>query len=269
MNAIRPEMLIGLAELVEAGGALGVEPHLVLGCLRRSKAVHAAHRKLPRLDLLDPQAVMITRPVAVDMARAHRSKGSLHAHRADIDVRQDDRDEDHRHDRVDDHGELLAGDVGDDEREHQGVARDRDATGHILVRGSPAADVEHVRLQESELVGREVRGGDVRIDRVIALARTGAGLECVHPPDQLRHAPDHRRSAVRVILRGGMRLPLRRHELVDPGHGRLAERPRLHGLGQGVPAAAVTAAPGPLREPGATGITGIACLGLGHGCCVE
>src|SRR3954449_11940587 len=60
----------------------------------------------------EPQAVMLLRPVDVDRATAHRLESAFHANRADIDVAEHRGDEQHRHDTVDDLGQLHARDVG-------------------------------------------------------------------------------------------------------------------------------------------------------------
>src|SRR6185437_61209 len=51
----------------------------------------------PRVGLLflQPQAVVLLRPVEVDRALTHRLVRALHAERAEIDVREDQRDEQH------------------------------------------------------------------------------------------------------------------------------------------------------------------------------
>src|SRR5262245_33996080 len=61
---------------------------------------------------LQPEAVMLTRPVDVDLASAHGLEGALHADRADVDVGQHDGNEQHADDAVHHLRRLHAGDVG-------------------------------------------------------------------------------------------------------------------------------------------------------------
>src|SRR5262245_11268897 len=73
--------------------------------------------------LLEPQAVVLPRPVEVDFTLAHGLECPLHADRADIDVGEHDGDEHHADHPVDHLGELHAGDVGCVEWEHEEIAR--------------------------------------------------------------------------------------------------------------------------------------------------
>src|SRR5258705_11199613 len=72
--------------------------------------------------LLQPQTVMLLRPVEVDRATAHRLERTFHADRADIDVAEHRGDEQHRHDTMHDLRQLHAPDVGRIEREQQQIA---------------------------------------------------------------------------------------------------------------------------------------------------
>ena len=94
-----------------------------------------------RLLLLDPGAVVTARPGEVDLARAHGVVGALHAERADVDMRDHDRDQDHPDDGVDVLRPLHAVDVGDREREQHDDAghRQRDAAERPPTRRSASA----------------------------------------------------------------------------------------------------------------------------------
>ena len=53
-----------------------------------------------RLHLLDPEAVVLARPLLFDLAVAHGVEGALHTDRAEVDMRDDDRHEHEGDDRM-------------------------------------------------------------------------------------------------------------------------------------------------------------------------
>src|SRR5688572_24470167 len=50
--------------------------------------------------LLQPQAMVLARPVDVDLTRAHRLEGAFHADRTDVDMAKHRGDKQHRNDAV-------------------------------------------------------------------------------------------------------------------------------------------------------------------------
>src|ERR1700680_3628034 len=92
--------------------------------------MHARTRRAARLAtaklLLDPEAMMRLRPIEVDFARAHGLEGPFHAERANVDVREDRRDEQDTDRSVQDLRPLHHTDREPTvEREHKNVAGDR------------------------------------------------------------------------------------------------------------------------------------------------
>src|SRR3982074_2434 len=62
--------------------------------------------------LLDPTAMVLLRPVEVDLAGSHGLERTLHPDGADIDVAQHGGHEQQRHDAMDDLRKLHGGDIG-------------------------------------------------------------------------------------------------------------------------------------------------------------
>ena len=65
---------------------------------------------------------MLLGPVRIDLAGPHGLEGALHSERADVNVTEDQRDEQHGDDGVHDLRDLHPEDVGDVEREQQQIA---------------------------------------------------------------------------------------------------------------------------------------------------
>src|SRR5258707_11598439 len=78
---------------------------------------------------------MLLRPVEIDLAGRHRLEGALHAERADVDMRDDHRDEQNGDYGVDDLRELHARDISHAERKHQSISPDNE--GHPSAKGKP------------------------------------------------------------------------------------------------------------------------------------
>src|SRR5258706_11426204 len=99
---------------------------------------------------------MFFSPVDIDFAGPHALERALHSKRADIDVREDHGEEQHRYNAVHHLRELHPGDVGDVEWEQQQITGDgnreaqaESAPEHQLFTGVEAARRSVLRLDES------------------------------------------------------------------------------------------------------------------------
>src|SRR5262249_41112994 len=138
------------------------------------RGLHARlrRRSAARLFLLEPEPMVLFRPVHIDGAVPHAFEGAFHADGADIAVAEHQRDEQDRGDAVDDLGQLHAGNVGAVEREHEEITCDRqNASGNDL------RPVDHL-LAGIEAVSR----GTLMADNAAAF------LEPLHI-DSVRHVP--------------------------------------------------------------------------------
>src|SRR5271169_2789182 len=74
----------------------------------------------------EPQIVVLFGPIDVHRSLAHCLESALHANRADINVTQHSRDEQHGNDAVGHFGVLHGANIGTVERKYQQIAADRD-----------------------------------------------------------------------------------------------------------------------------------------------
>src|SRR6476620_7451721 len=83
----------------------------------------------------EPEVVMLLRPVEIDIAIGHGLERTLHSERADVDMRDDNRDEQNGDYGVDDLRELHPRDIRHVERKHQQISRDNNC--HSSAQGKP------------------------------------------------------------------------------------------------------------------------------------